>query len=57
MSVTSENWSAKDCARRLGIDYATLKRWRRRNVGPPFIQLGRRIFYRPEAVSQWLNEK
>ncbi|MGG7644487.1 helix-turn-helix transcriptional regulator [Rhodovulum sp. YNF3179] len=42
--------------------YADLRRVSRRTVqrdralrkGPPFIKIGRRIYYRPEAIEAWL---
>jgi hypothetical protein len=31
----------------------TLRRWRRQRIGPPFIKIGREIYYRKEAVKRW----
>ncbi len=33
----------------------TLGRWRRVNAGPPFVRIGRRIFYDRAASTQWLE--
>ena len=41
-------------ARELGRCPRTLKRWRNLREGPPFIRIGRQIFYRREAVRDWL---
>ena len=41
-------------ARELGRCPRTLKRWRNLREGPPFIRIGRQIFYRRDAVREWL---
>jgi hypothetical protein len=33
---------------------ATVRRWRRLKIGPPYIVWGRDIWYRISAVEQWL---
>lgn len=33
----------------------TLRRWRRQRIGPPFIKIGREVFYRRAAVLDWLR--
>lgn len=40
-----------------GVCLRTIQRERAQRIGPPFIRLGRRIFYRPEAVTAWLMAK
>lgn len=37
-----------------GVCLRTIQRERAQRIGPPFIRLGRRIFYRPEAIETWL---
>lgn len=32
----------------------TLDRWHARRIGPPRIQVGRKIYYRRDAVRDWL---
>lgn len=32
----------------------TLARWRAARIGPPYVVIGRRIFYRRAAVAEWL---
>jgi hypothetical protein len=39
-------------ARRVSI--RTIQRERALRVGPPFIKLGKAIFYRPAAIEAWL---
>jgi hypothetical protein len=31
-----------------------VQRERAQRIGPPFIKLGRKIYYRPAAIEQWL---
>ena len=46
-----------DYAKARGVTLRTIQRERALRMGPPFIRLGRRIFYRPEAVDAWLVGK
>jgi hypothetical protein len=46
----SENELAKELRR----DPATLARWRKRRIGPPFVMNGRLPFYNIEAARAWL---
>jgi hypothetical protein len=32
----------------------TLRRWRDLRQGPPFVRIGRRVYYRRGALRQWL---
>ena len=44
------------CAREgLPIAEATLSAMRCRGSGPKYLKYGRRVFYRPSAVNQWLE--
>jgi hypothetical protein len=49
--------SEADTARELGRCPRTLKRWRSLREGPPFIRIGRSVFYRREAVRAWLLDR
>ncbi len=40
-----------------GVSLRTVQRERAQRVGPPFIQLGRKIYYRPAAIEMWLIAK
>ena len=40
-----------------GVAVRTLQRERARGVSARFIKIGRRIFYRKEAISEWLLSK
>lgn len=41
-------------AEKRGVSVRTIQRERALRTGPPFIKLGRQIFYRPEAIQDWL---
>lgn len=40
-----------------GVSVRTVQRERALRAGPPFIKLGKSIFYRPEAVDAWIMSK
>ena len=40
-----------------GVSVRTTQRERAQRVGPPFIKLGKRVFYRPAAIDAWLLAK
>lgn len=46
----------KKTAESLGVARNTLRKWRE-TEGLPFIRAGRRIFYRRDAVEEWLRRK
>ena len=41
-------------AEQRGVCLRTIQRERAMRVGPAFIRLGRKIYYRPEAINNWL---
>lgn len=41
----------------LGITVETLSRWGTQGIGPVFIRIGSRIYYRREAVRLWLVDQ
>jgi len=47
--ITEANYAA---AR--GVSLRTVQRERAQRIGPPFIKLGRAVFYRPAAIEDWL---
>lgn len=44
-------------ARALGVTVDTLKAWRRKGVGPPFVRFGNRIRYRATDLDTWLDSQ
>jgi hypothetical protein len=49
--------SETDYAAERGVSVRTVQRERALRMGPPFIKLGRKVFYRREAVAAWLLSK
>ena len=46
-----------DYAAQRGVSVRTVQRERAQRIGPPFIKLGRVIYYRPAAIEAWLLEQ
>jgi len=44
-------------AKQRGVSLRTAQRERAQRVGPPFIRLGRKIYYRPAAIEAWLLDR
>ena len=40
----------------VGLSGRTLERHRQAGTGPKFVKLGRRVFYRPEDLDEWIAE-
>mgnify|MGYP000441468265 FL=1 len=47
--------SEHDLAALRGVTVRTLQRERAQRRGPAFIKLGRKVYYRREAVNEWLR--
>ena len=55
MSKILENYlSRTEAARELRKCAATLDRWRKRGEGPPYVKIGRDIYYHLSAVRDWV---
>jgi predicted site-specific integrase-resolvase len=52
----SEPLTETEAARRLGLKVATLRAWRHRGVGPPFVRLGRAIRYLSGDLERYIGE-
>jgi hypothetical protein len=48
--------SRKELAGQLGLSEGTLARWGSLGIGPIFVRVGFRVFYRRESVREWLVE-
>lgn len=46
---------AKSAVAYTGLSYKTMAVQRSQGVGPPFIKLGKSIFYRKDDLDAWLN--
>lgn len=40
-----------------GVSLRTVQRERAQRIGPPYIKLGRKIYYRPAAIETWLLDQ
>ena len=49
--------SEADYAAARGVSLRTAQRERAQRIGPPFIKLGRQVYYRPAAIEAWLIEQ
>ncbi|WP_415853339.1 helix-turn-helix transcriptional regulator [Sinomonas sp. G460-2] len=50
-------WRAREVSEFLNVSQATLSRWRRERVGPPFLQVGGVSRYNPAAVRAWVCDQ
>jgi predicted DNA-binding transcriptional regulator AlpA len=46
-----------DVADILGVPINSLKMWRYRRTGPPWLKLGRHVRYRREELERWLDDQ
>lgn len=53
--VSDEYLTESELAADLDKSPRTVKRWRARRVGPPFLKVGKTIWYRRDAVREWLR--
>ncbi|WP_296643922.1 helix-turn-helix transcriptional regulator [Roseinatronobacter sp.] len=49
--------SRLDLALELGLTVDTLRRWEKRRFGPPAVRAGRQVYYRRDAVKEWLQQQ
>ncbi|MFQ5439679.1 MAG: helix-turn-helix domain-containing protein [Paracoccaceae bacterium] len=49
--------SRQDLALELDRTADTLRRWETRRFGPPCVRVGRRVYYRRQAVQDWLQQQ
>ena len=40
----------------LGFSKRTLQRWRQENKGPPWVKIGRRIYYDEDKLNAWIRD-
>jgi hypothetical protein len=39
----------------IGVEPLTLKMWRRKGIGPPYVKFGNRVRYRVRDLDAWLD--
>jgi hypothetical protein len=44
-------------ARELNVGVRTLRKWRQLRVGPPWVEIGRQIYYPDEARMTWIKSR
>ncbi len=52
--ASTEPLTETDAEARLGLKVPTLRAWRHRGIGPPFVRLGRAIRYLPSDIDRYL---
>lgn len=58
MNVAGEVlYSDKETATMLGVVEKTLPMWRHLGRGPTYLKIGRRVFYRPTDIKEWLDKQ
>lgn len=46
--------TTEQAAEILHVEPPTLRSWRHRDIGPAYIKVGRKVFYRAEDIENWL---
>jgi hypothetical protein len=47
--------SEPETAKALSVSLRTLRKWRQRAMGPPWVKVGRRVVYSDESRAAWLK--
>ncbi len=55
--ILADYMTPKECAAELKINNRTLDRWRRLKEAPPWTKIGKKVWYRRQAVSEWLRSR
>src|SRR6185312_11415324 len=55
--LTAPLWFSREAAAYLRVSEATLSRWRRQRLGPPFVQVGSIARYRASTVRDWVSSQ
>src|SRR5262245_1515925 len=55
MNDDDQIYTERDTARFLDVTVSCLRKWRAREFGPPYLQIGRMIRYRKSDVKRWLE--
>jgi hypothetical protein len=58
MTILDEPLLPEDAAAcDLKVKKQTLAAWRNRRQGPPYLKVGRLVFYRPSHLKEWLESR
>lgn len=54
-AILLTGWMTRaEVAADLKISIDTLQRWENQRIGPPTMRLGRKVYYRADALREWL---
>jgi len=53
----AEYLSEKALAKKWGIDFRTLQKWRCQGIGPPYIKIGIAVRYSPASIRKFEKER
>ena len=60
MALPNENardrLSDKEAADYIGVSIATVRSWRFKRIGPPYLKIIRRIYYRRSDLNEWIDK-
>ena len=57
MALLDTYLTKSQAAAELGVTDRTLNRWHTERIGPPRTKIGARIYYRREAVAEWVRNR
>lgn len=57
VSIEQSLLTQRETSRVLHISQRTLQKWRSEGRGPRWLRVGRRIWYRPADIEEWLDEQ
>jgi hypothetical protein len=46
-----------ETAEELNVSIRTLRKWRQLRIGPPYVEVGRQIYYGDDARAAWLKSR
>ncbi len=49
--------NTEEAAESLRMSAITLHRWRKAGKGPPYIEMGRKVYYRRVDLDRWVEEQ
>ena len=57
MTMNSILLNTEEAAESLRMSAITLHRWRKAGKGPPYIEMGRKVYYRRVDLDRWSEEQ
>lgn len=56
MSTLQQLLTEREAAKLLGVSHRTLQAWRQRQIGPPYLKIGRSVRYNPDGLLKWIQD-